>query len=58
MLLAAIIAIYLAIITYTMSGPLQTTRRVVLLVFFWLIGLIALALLVRGWRRSKSINVQ
>src|ERR1700690_2968701 len=46
-LLGAFIAMYLAIITYTVSN-----RR--LLIFPWLIGLLALGLLSRTWRRSSS----
>jgi hypothetical protein len=57
-LLGVIIAIYLAIITYSMSGQLQTTKGLARLVFLWLIGLIALGLLARAWRKPKSGNTQ
>ena len=46
-LLGAFIAAYLAIVTYTVSN-----RR--LLIFTWCIGLLALGLLYRAWRRSSA----
>jgi hypothetical protein len=53
-ILGVIIATYLAIITYTKSGQLRSTKELTLLVILWLIGLIALGLLARPRRRRGS----
>jgi hypothetical protein len=53
-ILGVIIATYLAIITYTKSGQLHSTKELMLLVILWFIGLLALGLLTRPWRRRGS----
>ncbi len=53
-ILGVIIATYLAIITYTKVGQLHSTKDLTLLVVLWLIGLVALGLLTRPWRRRGS----
>jgi len=53
-ILGVIIATYLAIITYTKSGQLHSTKELALLVILWLIGLVAIGLLTRPWRRRGS----
>ena len=61
-ILGAFVATYLAIITYTFSGRLRSTNGVVELIFLWLIGLLALAMLSRAWRKlaqeAKSTPVR
>jgi hypothetical protein len=52
-ILGAVIATYLAIITYAKLGQLHSTKELTLLVILWLIGLIALGLLARPWRRRS-----
>jgi predicted membrane channel-forming protein YqfA (hemolysin III family) len=53
-ILGAFIAIYLAIITYTFSDRVRSTKGVVTLIFLWLIGLLALGMLSRAWRKPSS----
>ncbi len=54
LILGVFIATYMAIITYTMSSQLHSTKRIALFAFLWLIGLVALGLLARAWRRTRS----
>jgi len=56
LILGILIATNLAIITYTYtaSGRLHCMRCVAPLAFLWLISLVALRLLARGWRTSSS----
>ncbi len=53
-LLGIITATYLTMITFTMSGQLHTTRAAVRLALLWLMGVVALGLLARAWRRPPS----
>jgi len=49
-ILATITAAYLAIITYSFSDRLQSTRNIVVFVLLVSLGLVALAVLSRPWR--------
>src|SRR5450631_3616582 len=49
--LGAWIVLYLAVITYTCSGPRDSTRHVTLLIFFCLIGALVFGFLSRAWRK-------
>jgi multisubunit Na+/H+ antiporter MnhG subunit len=48
----AMIVLYLAVITYSLSDRLDSTKMIVALIFFWLIGIVALALILRAHRRA------
>jgi hypothetical protein len=52
--LGAWIVLYLAVITYTFSDRLDSMKHVTLLFFLWLIGVLALGLLSRAWRKPGS----
>jgi len=53
-ILGAFIAMYLAVITYTFSDRLRSTMGILELIFLWLIGLLALGMLSRAWRKPRS----
>lgn len=57
MVLTAIVAFYLAVITYSLSDSLDSTKHMLLFAFLWFIGLVALVLLSRAWRRGSAANV-
>lgn len=52
--LAAIVVVYLVAITYSLSDSLNSTKRIVIFAFLWFIGLVALVLLSRAWRRGNE----
>jgi hypothetical protein len=52
--LAAFIIAYLAIITYSLSDRLNSARNVAILALLWGLGVLALVLLLRSWRRSVT----
>jgi hypothetical protein len=49
--LAVIVMLYLGVITYWRFDGLDAASRATVLAAFWAIGIVALALLARGWRR-------
>ena len=51
---AAMVALYLAVITYSPSDRLDSTKAIVALVFLWLIGIVTLAFILRAHRRATS----
>jgi hypothetical protein len=52
--LGAMIVAYLATISFSFAGRLQSTRIVVILVLSWGLGIVALTLLVRGYRSFSA----
>ena len=54
-ILVAMIAGYLGVITYSFHGRLATTRGVLQIAVLWCLSVVALALLVRSWRRVRLL---
>lgn len=52
MVLALMVAAYLAAITGFLVDQLDSARRITLFTILWLLGLSALALLARAWRHQ------
>lgn len=52
--LGLLVVIYLSLITVSYVGQLQSSKRIFILGFLWLLGLVAIALLVRAWRHLTS----
>jgi hypothetical protein len=50
-ILAAFIAVYLLMITSALSDRLRSPKGVIELIVLWLLGLIALGMLSRAWRK-------
>jgi hypothetical protein len=48
--LAALVVIYLAVITYASMDQLASPMRAVMLIVLWVLGLVALTLLARAFR--------
>ena len=57
-MLAAIIVAYLLMITYSLHDRLYSWRNVVLLLFLWCLGAIAIISLGRGWRHFRKLEDQ
>ncbi len=56
--MALIVIAYLAATTVSLVGELDSPKRIVILTVLWLLGLTALALLVRAWRHfSRASSV-
>ena len=55
---AAMILLHLALITYSLSDRLESTKAIVALVFLWLIGIVALTLILRALRRPAASGYQ
>jgi hypothetical protein len=49
--LAVMVMLYLGVITYWRFGELDTASRATAIAALWALGIVALALLARGWRR-------
>jgi hypothetical protein len=49
--LAVMVMLYLGVITYSSFGALDTASRATAIAALWALGIVALALLARGWRR-------
>lgn len=52
------ILLHLALITYSLSDRLESTKAIVALVFLWLIGIVALTLILRALRRPAASGYQ
>jgi hypothetical protein len=57
-MLATIIVAYLLMITYLLHDRLYSSRNVLLLVFLWCLGILALISLGRGWRHFRKLKDQ
>lgn len=52
LVLGLLVTTYLAAVTFSLVDQLNSPRRVAIFFFLWLLGLVALVLLVRAWRHS------
>jgi hypothetical protein len=57
-LLAAIIAGYLVVITYSLHDKLSSSRSIIFLLILWGLGILALNSLTRCWRHLKKLDAQ
>lgn len=54
---AVFIVAYLAMITYGVPDELTSRKKVIMLAFLWFIGLVAMAILARAWRKPGSRSI-
>jgi hypothetical protein len=55
--LAAMVVIYLSIITFAFLHRLDSTRHLVGLAILWCLGIVALGLLLRSWRHTRDNRI-
>ena len=52
--LVVMVIAYLAFISYSYYGRLDSSRSVVRLILLWALGAVATALVMRSWRRERK----